>query len=175
MNSCANFYLVGLMGAGKTTVGRQLAKRLGLRFVDSDEEIEARTGVRIPVIFEIEGEAGFRQREVQVLAALTRETGMVMATGGGAVLDPRNRANLASSGTVIYLRAQPQQLWERTRHGRNRPLLHVADPLAKLQELYLQRDPLYREIADIVVESGGGSSHHLVKQLEREVRSRCAA
>ncbi|MDD5176577.1 MAG: shikimate kinase [Sterolibacterium sp.] len=168
-----NIYLVGLMGAGKTTVGRQLAKRLGRRFVDTDDEIETRTGVRIPVIFEIEGEAGFRAREVQILQALTQETGLVMATGGGAVLDPGNRANLANSGTVIYLCAQPRQLWERTRHGRNRPLLQVADPLAKLAELYVERDPLYREIADIVVESGNGDSSHLVKQLEREVRSRC--
>ncbi|MBI5923414.1 MAG: shikimate kinase [Betaproteobacteria bacterium] len=170
-----NIYLVGLMGAGKTTVGRQLAKRLGLRFVDSDEEIETRTGVRIPTIFEIEGEAGFRKREAQVLAALTQEDGVVLATGGGVVLDPGNRANLAGNGTVIYLCAQPLQLWERTRHSRNRPLLQVADPLARLQELFLQRDPLYREIADIVVESDGGSSHQLVKKLEREVRSRCAA
>ncbi|MCX7179102.1 MAG: shikimate kinase [Proteobacteria bacterium] len=175
MKSASNIYLVGLMGAGKTTVGRQLAKRLGRRFVDSDDEIEARTGVRVPVIFEIEGEAGFRQREVQVLEALTQEVGLVLATGGGAVLDPRNRSNLAASGTVIYLCAQPHQLWERTRHGRNRPLLQVADPLAKLQELYAQRDPLYREIADIVIESGNGSSHHLVKQLEREVHNRCVA
>jgi shikimate kinase len=175
MPSKDNIYLVGLMGAGKTTVGRQLAKRLGLRFVDSDEEIETRTGVRIPTIFEIEGEAGFRKREAQVLAVLTQEDGLVMATGGGAVLDPGNRSNLAGNGTVIYLCAQPLQLWERTRHSRNRPLLQVADPLARLQELYLQRDPLYREIADIVVESDGGSSHHLVKKLEREVRSRCAA
>ena len=170
-----NIYLVGLMGAGKTTVGRQLAKRLGRRLVDSDDEIETRTGVRIPVIFEIEGEAGFRKREAQVLQALTRETGLVMATGGGAVLDPYNRSSLANNGMVIYLCAQPLQLWERTRHGRNRPLLRVADPLAKLEELYVQRDPLYREIADIVVESGSGGSHHLVKQIEREVRSRCAA
>ena len=168
-----NIYLVGLMGAGKTTVGRHLAKRLGRRFVDSDDEIETRTGVRIPIIFEIEGEAGFRAREVQVLQALTREVGLVMATGGGAVLDPVNRANLANNGMVVYLCAQPQQLWQRTRHGRNRPLLQVADPLAKLQELYVERDPLYREIADIVVESGNGDASHLVKQLEREVRSRC--
>lgn len=168
-----NIYLVGLMGAGKTTVGRQLAKRLGRRFVDSDDEIEIRTGVRIPIIFEIEGEAGFRAREVQVLQALTQEVGLVMATGGGAVLDPVNRVNLANNGMVIYLCAQPQQLWQRTRHGRNRPLLQVADPLAKLQELYVERDPLYREIADIVVESGNGDASHLVKQLEREVRSRC--
>jgi len=175
VQSSQNIYLVGLMGAGKTTVGRQLARRLGRRFVDSDDEIEASTGVRIPIIFEIEGEAGFRKREAEVLAALTQEAGLVLATGGGAVLDPCNRANLAKSGMVIYLCAQPKQLWERTRHSRHRPLLQVADPLAKLQELYAQRDPLYREIADIVIETGSGSSQHLVKQLEREVLNRCAA
>ena len=175
MQSSPNIYLVGLMGAGKTTVGRHLAKRLGRRFADSDQEIEARTGVRIPLIFEIEGEAGFRLREMQLLETLTHESNLVLATGGGVILDPRNRANLANSGIVIYLRAQPEQLWERTRHSRNRPLLKVADPLAKLRELYAQRDPLYREIADIIVESGGGASHHLVKQLEREVRNRCTA
>ena len=174
MQSSGNIYLVGLMGAGKTTVGRQLAKRLGRRFVDSDHEIEARTGVRIPLIFEIEGEAGFRCREVAVLEALTLEHDLVLATGGGAVLDARNRANLQRSGIVIYLSAQPRQLWERTRHNRNRPLLQVADPLARLQELYAQRDPLYREIADIIVECSGGSGH-LVKQIERELRMRCEA
>ncbi|TRZ66565.1 MAG: shikimate kinase [Rhodocyclaceae bacterium] len=175
MQSSPNIYLVGLMGAGKTTVGRQLAKRLGRRFADSDHEIEARTGVHIPLIFEIEGEAGFREREMQVVESLTHENNLVMATGGGVVLDPRNRANLANTGIVIYLCAQPRQLWERTRHNRNRPLLQVADPLARLQELFVQRDPLYREIADIVVESGGGAFHHLVKQIEREVRTRCTA
>lgn len=175
MESPANIYLVGLMGAGKTTVGRQLAKRLGRRFADSDQEIEARTGVRIPVIFEIEGESGFRAREMQAVEALTHENNLVMATGGGVVLDPRNRANLANTGIVIYLCAQPAQLFERTRYNRNRPLLQVADPLARLQELFVQRDPLYREIADIVVESGSGAFNHLVKQLEREVRALCAA
>jgi len=168
-----NIYLVGLMGAGKTTVGRQLAKRLGRRFVDSDHEIESHTGVRIPLIFEIEGEAGFRNREAAVLEALTQEHDLVLATGGGAVLDPRNRANLAKSGMVIYLSAQPRQLWERTRHSRNRPLLQVADPLARLQELFAQRDPIYRELADIILESGSGSFSHLVKQLEREIQSHC--
>ena len=110
-----------------------------------------------------------------MLLELTQQEDLVLATGGGAVLDPENRAHLANTGLVVYLCVQPRQLWERTRHGRNRPLLHVADPLAKLRELYLQRDPLYREIADIVIESGNGSSSQLVKQLEREVRSRCAA
>ncbi len=162
------------MGAGKTTVGRQLARRLGWRFVDADHEIEARTGVKIPYIFEIEGEAGFRKRETQVLDELTREKNLVLATGGGAVLDAQNRAMLANHGLVVYLCAQPRHLWERTRHDTNRPLLQVVDPLAKLQELFAQRDPLYREVADIIVESGGGGSHHLVKQLEREVRNRWA-
>ena len=175
MESPGNIYLVGLMGAGKTTVGRLLAKRLGRRFVDSDHEIESRTGVRIPLIFEIEGEAGFRSRESSVLQALTQEHDLVLATGGGAVLDPGNRANLARSGTVIYLCAQPRQLWERTRHSRNRPLLQVADPYLRLQELYAQRDPLYREIADIVIESGNGGSGQLVKLIEHELRTRNAA
>ncbi len=175
VQSPGNIYLVGLMGAGKTTVGRQLAKRLGRRFADSDHEIEARTGVRIPLIFEIEGEAGFRSRESAVLETLTQEHGLVLATGGGAVLDPGNRANLAKSGTVIYLCSQPRQLWERTRRSRNRPLLQVADPLARLQELYAQRDPLYREIADIIIESGSGGSSQMVKQIENELRSRSEA
>ncbi len=163
------------MGAGKTTVGRQIAKRLGKRFVDSDHEIEARTGVRIPVIFEIEGEAGFRKREAQVLNELTQEKELVLATGGGVVLDPKNRQVLSGTGLVVYLCVQPRELWERTRHDTNRPLLQVDDPLARLQELYAQRDPLYREVADIVLEGGSGGSHQLVKQLEREVRNRCAA
>lgn len=162
------------MGAGKTTVGRQLAKRLGRRFVDADHEIVARTGVSIPTIFEIEGESGFRRREAQVIAELAAETGLVVATGGGAVLDPDNRIALSNSGLVVYLCVPPRLLHERTRHDHNRPLLKVADPLARLQELYDQRDPLYRAVADIVVESGGGSQH-MVKLIEHEVRNRCAA
>jgi len=161
-----------MMGAGKTTVGRQLARRLKLRFVDSDHEIEARTGVHIPLIFEIEGEAGFRRRETQVLAALTREDNLVLATGGGAVLDPANRANLAGNGLVVYLSVPPAMLWERLRQDKKRPLLQVADPLNRLQELHAQRDPLYREVADLVVEGGGGSSHHLVQLIERAIQER---
>lgn len=170
----ANIYLVGLMGAGKTTVGRQLAKRLHRRFLDSDHEIEARTGVRIPVIFEIEGEAGFRKRESQVLDELAREHDLVLATGGGAVLAAENRQCLRQSGCVVYLCASPEVLYQRTRRDRNRPLLQVDDPLGRLRELFAQRDPLYREVADIVIESRDGAAAALVQKIEKELRTRCA-
>jgi shikimate kinase len=173
MTGCQNICLVGMMGAGKTTVGRQLAKRLAWRFVDADHEIEARTGVRIPTIFEIEGEAGFRRREADTIEALTRDSGLVLATGGGAVLDPANRRRLKESGLVIYLRVLPLVLYERTRHDRNRPLLQVADPLAKLEELFAQRDPLYREVADVVVDTASGGVGGLVRRVEQEIRKRC--
>ena len=137
----ANLYLVGMMGAGKTTVGRTLARRLKLRFVDSDHEIEARCGVKIPVIFEIEGEAGFRAREAQAIAELTGLEGIVLATGGGVVLLEENRRLLAARGTVVYLRATPEHLYERVRQDRNRPLLATADPLERLRELYLEPRP----------------------------------
>lgn len=161
------------MGCGKTTVGRQLAKRLGRSFADTDHEIEARTGVRIPTIFEIEGEAGFRRREAQVIAELAAEHDLVLATGGGAILDPANRAALAASGVVIYLNAPPDLLFERTRHDRNRPLLRVADPLAKISELFVVRDPLYREVAHVVVDTVAGGVAQLVTKVETEIRSRC--
>ena len=160
-----NLYLVGLMGAGKTTVGRLLAKHYGSDFRDSDHEIEARTGVKSPVIFEIEGEAGFRKREEAAIADLTADSGVVLATGGGAILSPLNREALRANGTVIYLRGQPEYLYERTRHDRNRPLLQTGDPLAKLRELYRVRDPLYREIADIVVDTGRQSVPGITRVL----------
>ena len=165
MSKCDNLYLVGLMGAGKTTVGRLLAKHYGSDFRDSDHEIEARTGVKIPVIFEIEGEAGFRKREETAIADLTANSGVVLATGGGAILSPLNREALRANGTVIYLRGQPEYLYERTRHDRNRPLLQTGDPLAKLRELYRVRDPLYREIADIVVDTGRQSVSGITRLL----------
>lgn len=173
MNGTRNVFLVGLMGAGKTSVGRLLAKRLGKHFVDCDHEIEARTGVRVPVIFEIEGEDGFRARESQVLDALTALTDVVLATGGGAVLRPENRAALTSRGFVIYLRAQPRDLWQRTRHDRNRPLLRTDDPLGRLQDLYAVRDPLYREVADLVVDTGRQSLAALVEQLLLRLPPEC--
>lgn len=162
------------MGAGKTTVGRQLAKRLQRRFLDSDQEIEARTGVRIPVIFEIEGEAGFRRRETQVLAELSQETDLVLATGGGAVLAAENRQFLRDTGVVVYLHAPPETLFERTRHDRNRPLLQVEDPLSRLRELYQQRDPLYREVAHLVLDGKNGAVGQLTQKLESELKSLCA-
>jgi shikimate kinase len=165
MSKHDNIFLVGLMGAGKTTVGRQLAKYLGKAFIDSDHEIEARTGVRIPVIFEIEGEAGFRKREESVIEELTAQSNIVIATGGGAVLSAVNRELLKTRGMVVYLRGSPEQLFERTRHDKNRPLLQTEDPLAKLKALYAQRDPLYREVADLVVDTGRQSVANLTRQL----------
>lgn len=158
------------MGAGKTTVGKLLAKRLNKTFIDSDHEIERRTGVNIPLIFEVEGEAGFRAREAAVIEELSGQKNIVLATGGGAVLSQQNRDNLSHNGTVIYLRARVEDLWQRTRHDKNRPLLQTADPQARLQELYTQRDPLYREIADIVMDSGAQSVHALVHQIEEQLK-----
>jgi len=165
MSKQDNLYLVGLMGAGKTTVGRLLARHYGCTFHDSDHEIEARTGVKIPVIFEIEGEAGFRKREEAVIAEMTALSGIVLATGGGAVLSSVTRENLRKNGMVIYLRGTPEHLYERTRHDRNRPLLQTENPLAKLRELYAQRDPLYREVADIVVDTGRQSVAGMTRLL----------
>jgi shikimate kinase len=160
-----NIFLVGMMGAGKTTVARLLAARLNRGFIDSDLELEARCGVKVPVIFEIEGEAGFRNREAAILDELTARSGIVLATGGGAVLRPENRERLAARGVVIYLRAQPRDLYMRTRHDKNRPLLATPDPQKRLAELYEQRDPLYREVADLVVDTGRQGVQVLVKQI----------
>lgn len=154
MKACddtCNLYLIGLMGAGKTTIGRALAKRLAFAFVDADHEIEARTGVSLPTIFEIEGEGGFRRREAQVIADLAQTTRTVVATGGGVVLRSENRDLLQSSGVVVYLNVPLPTLRERTRYDKSRPLLQVADPLQKLKELHAQRDPLYRSTADVVL------------------------
>lgn len=160
-----SIFLVGLMGAGKTTIGRALAKKLNKRFVDSDHEIEARTGATIPVIFEIEGEDSFRRREAEVIRELAGQPDIVLATGGGAVLRAENRENLKKGGTVIYLRASINQILQRTGRDKNRPLLQTADPRRKLEELSRQRDPLYRDVADFVVETNRPNVQFLVQTI----------
>jgi shikimate kinase len=167
--STENIFLVGLMGAGKTTVGKLLAKHLGKRFVDSDHEIEKRTGVKVAVIFELEGETGFRAREEIVIDELTQETEIVLATGGGVILREGNRNALHSRGTVIYLRASADDLWRRTRNDKNRPLLQTDNPRARLQELLTQRDPLYSGIAHLIADTGEQNVQKLVRHLEREL------
>ena len=148
-----SIFLVGLMGAGKTSVGKVLARRLGKAFYDCDHEIERATGVKVPVIFDIEGEAGFRAREARVLAELVTRTDIVLATGGGAVTRESSRRCLKERGTVLYLHASPETLWGRVRNSRNRPMLKVGDPRERIAALYAERDPLYRDIADHVIES----------------------
>lgn len=153
------------MGAGKTTIGRQLAQSLGKQFLDSDHEIEARTGVNIPLIFELEGEPGFREREAAVIDELTGRENVVLATGGGAVLREENRHHLKQRGTVVYLQASVEQLLERTRKDKNRPLLQTADPAARLAALLQEREPLYLELADLVVNTGQGSIRNVVEAI----------
>jgi len=165
-----NIFLIGPMGAGKTTIGRHLAKSLGLDFVDSDHEIESRTGASIPLIFEVEGEAGFRRREREMIDELTQRSGIVLATGGGAVLDAANRAHLAARGQVVYLRASLEHLLKRTAKDHNRPLLQTDDPRARLQQILERRDPLYREIADLVVETDRCSVRATLNAIEGWLR-----
>lgn len=165
-----NIFLVGMMGAGKTTIGRSLAERLGREFVDTDRVLVERTGVPVRTIFEIEGEAGFRKRESAVLAELAAGDGQVIATGGGAVLAAENRALMRERGTVVYLRARLESLWERTRRDTNRPLLATPDPRATLAEILAERDPLYREAAHVIVDTGAQSAGTLVARLLAALR-----
>lgn len=167
MASHPNIFLVGPMGAGKTTIGRRLAELRGLEFIDSDHEVEQRTGVDIPYIFEKEGENGFRKREKQVIADLTARAHIVLATGGGAILDTDNRHALASRGVVVYLHASIDQQLARTGRADNRPLLQqAADRRAVLEQLFRTRDPLYREVADIVVATDHLSTKSVVREIE---------
>lgn len=166
MKQPQNLFLIGPMGAGKSAVGRQLARLLHLDFLDSDEEVENRTGVDIPFIFEKEGEEGFRKRESKVIDELSRRQGIVLATGGGAIVDAQNRSQLGARGYVIYLHTTVQQQLDRTQRGRNRPLLENGDREKVLTELMEKRDPLYREIADLIVETDG----RRVKEVADEIR-----
>lgn len=164
-----NVFLVGMMGAGKTTVGKMLAQALGKVFVDSDEEIQLRTGVTIPHIFDVEGEAGFRQREASVIQDLVLLDNIVLATGGGTILNEESRVALCCNGIVVYLKSTIHDLWQRTRHDRNRPLLQTADPYAKLKNMYDQRDPLYAQVANLVMPTGKQSAQSLVLHLQQEL------
>ena len=166
-----NIFLIGLMGAGKTTIGRQIASELSLDFFDSDHEIENRTGVTITHIFDIEGEEGFRKRETAILDELTHKKGIVLATGGGAILKPENRQFLMSRGTTIYLYANIDTLLERTSKDRNRPLLQTEDPKTKLEGLLKIRDPLYRETADIIIDTGKDSVRLAIKEILEELEA----
>lgn len=157
------------MGSGKTTIGRQLAKSLNREFVDSDHEISHRTGADIPWIFDIEGEAGFRERERAVINDLTQQSGIVLATGGGAILAEENRKALSSRGLTVYLSASIEQLFKRTAKDRNRPLLQTDDPRARLEALMLARDPLYREVADLIVDTDDRSIRSTVEYVVDEI------
>jgi len=166
MKKSQNLFLVGPMGAGKSAVGRQLARLMRMDFVDSDDEIEHRTGVDIPFIFEKEGEEGFRKREAKIIEELSVRQGIVLATGGGAVMDSRNRSYLGARGFVIYLHTTVEQQLDRTKRGRNRPLLNNKDRKAVIAELMEIRDPLYREISDLVVKTDG----RLVREVAAEIQ-----
>jgi shikimate kinase len=164
-----NIYLVGPMGTGKTAVGRQLARRLGVDFLDSDAQIEADAGVDIPYIFEEEGEAGFREREKAMIAQLAAREPVVLATGGGAVLAPENRQLLSSTGTVVYLETSVSQQLQRVRGGRGRPLLKGADLNRRLDELWAIREPLYRQIADLTVSTDNRRVAKVVEVIQHEL------
>ena len=166
MSTQKNIFLIGLMGTGKTTVGRQLARKLKMDFFDSDRVIEERTGADIPLIFEKEGEAGFRKREASVIDELTQKKNIILATGGGAILDVENRNHLINRGTVFYLKSSLKTLIERTSKDKNRPLLHAGEPAeAILKRLLDERGPLYEEAADHVIETANNSIHNVIHAI----------
>lgn len=165
----SRIFLVGPMGAGKTTIGRRLAKNLRKFFIDADQELEKRTGASVALIFDVEGEKGFRERESRIIDELTQLEDVVLATGGGAVLEAENRDALSSRGFVVYLHAKVEELIERTRRDTNRPLLNTEDPISKMREILEERDSLYRDVADLVVDTGTLSLAEAVK----EIRTAC--
>ena len=166
MEQPTSIFLIGPMGAGKTTIGKRLARALKRRFIDCDHEIEKRTGASIPLIFEIEGEAGFRAREKRVIDDLSQEPGIVLATGGGAVLDADNRERLRTRGLVVYLYAPIELLAARTRNDSNRPLLQAANRAERLREIMINREPLYREIANLTIDTGDMAMGEIVSTIK---------
>lgn len=166
-----NFFLIGLMGAGKTAVGKRLAQRLGKHFYDSDHEVIGRTGVSINTIFEIEGEASFRDREAAVISELVHIPNIVLATGGGAVLREENCQALVQNGTVIYLRVSVESILQRTLYDKSRPLLRTANKKERLEALYAERDPIYSSIADIVIDANERTIYVLMQKLMQEIFS----
>jgi len=172
MRHTTNIFLIGPMGAGKSTIGRQLAEMVGMDFDDSDQEIQRRTGVDIPTIFEFEGEEGFRKRERQVIDELTQRSAHVLATGGGVVVEADNRRNLSSRGIVVYLYCSPEQQFERTSKDKNRPLIQTDNPLETLIQLMDERDPLYRQTADHVVSTDKRTATTVAKDIVKILESR---
>jgi shikimate kinase len=166
----SNIFLVGLMGAGKTTVGKILAKHFDKSFYDTDHEIEKRTGVKIATIFELETEVGFRKRESAVIKDLSMQQNIVMATGGGAVIAEVNRQALKDNGVVIYLRADINELWQRLRHDKHRPLLKNVDIRQKITQLYAERDPLYTEVATFTIDTGKQAVSQVITKIEQALK-----
>ena len=174
MTARANLVLVGPMGAGKTSVGKLLASRLDLKFIDSDHELEARCGADIPWIFDIEGEAGFRARETEILTELCNQTGILLATGGGAVISEKNRQILRKAGVVVYLSATAEQIYQRVKHDTNRPLLQVENPQKAITDILDKRGPLYLDVADIVLKSSDRESpNSMAAAVMEELKNRC--
>jgi len=165
-----SLFLIGMMGAGKTTVGRLLARRCGFAFIDCDRELEARSGVSVATIFELEGEEGFRRREAALIDELTQPPGLVLATGGGAILSEENRVHLRERGLVIYLRASVEEILRRTHKDRARPLLQAPDRRARIAQLLADRQRLYEETAHLIVQSGAGNPNRLVAKLLQDER-----
>ncbi|GGY36108.1 shikimate kinase [Bacterioplanes sanyensis] len=165
-----SIFLVGPMGAGKSTIGRLLSAELGLEFFDTDKVIEERCGANIPWIFDVEGEVGFRDREQQVVDELTRHSDIVLATGGGVVMRPENRRHLSSRGTVVYLRTTVAQQLVRTSKDKNRPLLQAENPEQILRDLFSKRDPLYKEVADLVIETDKRNPRWVVQELKKRLK-----
>ena len=168
-------FLVGMMGSGKSTVGRRLATALGRPFLDADKELESRCGVAISTIFELEGEDGFRRREASMLDQLTHEPGVVLATGGGVVLREENRRCLSERGLVIYLNASASDLWQRLRHDKVRPLLRAPNPRQRIAELIEQRDPLYRDCSHLIVQTGRQPADRVVDEIVRHLEAAAQA